>query len=275
MIVKRKASVVHFTKGKRMEQADYIIPGLRAGQVGLVSAPGGTGKTFLLLEIAFSVASGKELINGIKPAAAGPVRVLNFEEDEFELECRGNVIWDTWPDLDLSGKLSVVCMNGVSLQLLTVHGKTRVDDLNWLLEVAKGMRLLILDPLRHVHMADENNAAMMAALMQILKYVAQETGCGILVAHHTSKAAVLNGQGDVQQSVRGSSALVDAARLVMTLAKPKGAGAGILELNWAKLNGHAPIQPVTLKRATGGVLVSIDDCCEFSIEVDERGKGRD
>jgi len=146
------------------------------------------------------------------------------------------------------------------------------------------MSLLILDPLRMCHFADENDAGAMSALVQVLKDIGEETDAGVLVAHHSSKSSNLNGQGNSQQSVRGSSALVDAARLVITLSKPtrshddKNSGNNKLELSWVKLNSHPPIEPVTLMRVAGGVLVSAK--LEHSIEIissmknNKKGDGR-
>jgi hypothetical protein len=61
---------------------------------------------------------------------------------------------------------------------------------------------------------------------------------------------------------------VDAARLVMTLSRPKDADGNLLELSWVKINSHPPIKPVILTRVTGGVLMSVD-LPEFSIEFED------
>lgn len=248
--------IVHFNRTTPYRQPEWIFPGLRAGQVGLLTAPGGTGKSFLLLEIAFSVASGEPMVNGLIPGAAGPVRVLNFEDDEFDLENRGNSILREFADVEPGENLFVSALSGYSLGLVDGRGGVSDEDVKWLKKQCDGMRLLILDPLSHCHCADENSAPMMSKLVQVLKGVGRETGTGILIAHHTAKAAALNGQTDLQQSARGSSALVDAARVVLTLSKPKDEDNGYaLELTWAKLNGHAPIQPKRLRRQPTGVLV--------------------
>ncbi len=247
---------IQFNRDDAIEQPEWIIPGLRAGQVALVTAPGGTGKSFLLLEIAMSVACGQTLIPGLNVTVAGRVCVLNFEDDTFDIRQRGNAILRHFLDLDPSPEnLYVASMSGQTLSLLNSHGGINDEDVKWLKEQCQGMRLLILDPLSHCHCADENSASMMSKLVQVLKGIGQETGTGILIAHHTAKAAALNGQGDLQQSARGSSALVDASRVVMTLHKPKEGDSFTLELTWAKLNGVAPIAPVRLRRTGSGVLV--------------------
>ena len=38
---------IKFSREDEIEKPEWIIPGLRAGQVALVTAPGGTGKSYL------------------------------------------------------------------------------------------------------------------------------------------------------------------------------------------------------------------------------------
>lgn len=247
---------INFSREAEIRQPEWIIPGLRAGQVALVTAPGGTGKSYLLLEIAMSVASGTTLLPGLEAKTAGKVCLLNFEDDSFDIQQRGNAILRHFQDLNPSEEnLYVASMSGQTLSLLNSRGEINEEDVSWLKEQCQGMRLLILDPLSHLHTADENSASQMSKLVQVLKGIGGETGTGIMISHHTSKAAVFNGQGDLQQSARGSSALVDAARIVMTLHRPKDADSYSLELTWAKLNGVAPIAPMRLRRTCSGVLV--------------------
>lgn len=251
---------IDFNRDEEIRQPEWIIPGLRAGQVALVTAPGGTGKSYLLLEIAMSVASGTTLLSGLEAKTAGKVCLLNFEDDSFDIRQRGNAILRHFMDLDPSPEnLYVASMSGQTLSLLNSRGEINEEDVSWLKEQCKDMRLVVLDPLSHLHTADENSASQMSKLIQVLKGIGQETGTGIIIAHHTSKASALNGQADLQQSARGSSALVDASRIVMTLHKPKEGDSFTLELTWAKLNGVAPITPVRLKRTLSGVLVESDE----------------
>ena len=255
-----KPTFINFSREAEIKQPEWIIPGLRAGQVALVTAPGGTGKSYLLLEIAMSVASGTTLLPGLEAKTAGKVCLLTFEDDSFDVQQRGNAILRHFKDLNPSEEnLYVASMSGQTLSLLNSRGEINEEDVLWLKEQCKDMRLVVLDPLSHLHTADENSASQMSKLVQVLKGIGQETATGIMISHHTGKAAALNGQGDLQQSARGSSALVDASRIVMTLHRPKDADSYSLELTWAKLNGVAPIAPVRLQRTLSGVLVESDE----------------
>ena len=238
---------------------EFILPGLRAGQVGLLCAPGGTGKSFLALELAFAVASGNCLLEKIPVHAAGNALVVQFEDDSWDTTNRGNSILRAMREqgkiLPEPTALSVFSLPEEALPLLDSSGLLIEENITALTEICEGMRLVVLDPLSHLHVANENDSTHMNVLSKILKKIAQKCQCGILVCHHMSKAATLSGQGDVQQAARGSSALVDAARLVMNLSRhPKQEG--WLQLSWSKLNGHAPIPPIDLVRGKEGVLVA-------------------
>ena len=246
---------IRFDRDAEIKKPEWVLPGLRGGQVGLVTAPGGTGKSYLLLEIAMSVAAGKTLIPGLDVAYAGKVGLLNFEDDEFDIQQRGNAILRYFSDIEPAENLFVASMVGETLNLLDSRGEVMHGAVKWLQGQCEGMRLVVLDPLSHIHTADENSASQMSRLVQVLKNVGQATGTAILVAHHTGKNAVLNGQGGLQQSARGSSALVDASRVVITMERPKNSDSYSLLLTWAKINGVAPIRPVALKRLLSGVLV--------------------
>lgn len=78
-------------------------------------------------------------------------------------------------------------------------------------------KLVIVDTLSRVHAADENSNGEMSQVLARFEHVAQETGAGVLILHHVSKGAALNGLGDQQQASRGASAIVDNARFGATL----------------------------------------------------------
>lgn len=268
--------VVDFKKGIHMEfkPRDFVFPGLPAGKVGVLCAPGGTGKSFLLLELGMSVASGEPLIHGVCPGTAGPVRYVSFEEDEIDLNNRLCALFRTFKDFSPPVETFFPCaLDGECLSLLGKGGEVNINAVKWLERQCCEMRLVILDPLSRLHEADENSNSEMKMLMKILISTAKKTGCAIVVAHHTNKHSILSGQGDLQQSSRGASCIVDDPRLTMTLSKkpkaqPKKQPKYIayteqeeedtdkpIILTWAKMNGHRPITPIEIVRNEYGILV--------------------
>ena len=218
---------VDFSRGSQMEPIprDFVFPGLPAGKVAILSAPGGTGKSFFLLELGMSVAAGEPLIHGLVPNGSGPVRYISFEEDGIDLHNRLTAFFQAFSGLKPPVEsFFPSALEGESLPLLVGRDVGRGvavsrDAVSWLERQCTGMRLVILDPLSRLHEADENSNSEMKALVRILIATAKKTQCAIVVAHHTSKSAVLNGQADVQGSHRGASCIVDDPRLAMTLSK--------------------------------------------------------
>jgi hypothetical protein len=75
--------------------------------------------------------------------------------------------------------------------------------------------LVALDPFVKTHNVGENNNDAIDAVAQVLTDMAHKHDIGVDAPHHTSKGQVDPGNA---QKGRGASALVDAARLVYTLA---------------------------------------------------------
>ena len=53
----------------------------------------------------------------------------------------------------------------------------------------------------------------MTVLMNVFRQIGKETDTGFLLLHHTRKGSILNGEGNTAESARGSSAIVNCARL--------------------------------------------------------------
>lgn len=250
----------------------FVFPGLRPGRLGLLSAPGGTGKSFLMLELALSVVIGKPLLDGIVPDFdGGRVTYITMEEDHEDLHRRLWSVCQEFPEIGIaeaedtvSENLTILPLLGHRIEVCTSDGINQ-KGYDFLAEVSDGASLVILDPLSKLHRCDENSAVEMNYVVDVLTRLAHETGAAFLISHHTSKAAVLNGYGDMSQSARGSSAIIDAVRFAMSLNKPSEKEAqkrGIeeerswyVDLTWTKLNNHAPKEPLRLKRTSTGVLV--------------------
>ena len=265
MTLPKVLPVVDISKGRKLASIsrDFVLPGLPAGKLAVISAPGGTGKSFLLLEMALSVASGEPVISGIAPSAAGPVRYVSFEEDETDIHNRLVSLFQTFPISPPVETFFCSALEGENLPLLK-NGEKNEEAIKYLENACEGMRLVILDPLSRLHESDENSNSEMKKLMQVIISTARKTRCSIIVAHHTGKNAVLSGLGSLQQSARGASCLADDPRLVCTLSRSTPLDKksqdeeddNKLVLVWAKMNGCKPIKPIELVRLENGVIVA-------------------
>lgn len=261
---------------------DCVLPGMPIGTVGNLVAPGATGKTQFLIQLAVARSLGLPAMGGLFPAAA-PEKVTLLVAEELDVIMRQRlhdvVAWllgdGLFPVLSrtelvarLQANLTLFPMSGKDVRLVRDGIYTGV--LHKLIEVGHGSRLIIADPLRRFHDGDENDSGAMTQLVQGFEHIAQQAGAAVLLAHHTSKAATLNGQGDSQQAGRGSSALTDGVRwqanltgmpskTALDLGMPAEEARFHVRFDISKSNYGAPQAPVWLRRLINGVLT----CCEL------------
>ena len=249
---------------------DHLIPGLCRGCVGILSGAGGGGKSYLALEIAYAAATGAHFFKTdgheyVKQGERRKVKVLNFEDSYAVMWNRVGAIQEFIESQKESQEHNIPDWQGIyvaaipeyamALKLVDRYGNIDYDVYGWFKRQAEGMDLMILDPLSQIHAANENDNGQMSVLMSAFKNIAASTKAAILLVHHASKGAVMNGQGELQQATRGASALVDAARLCMTLLRDPKTKA--IELSYPKINGHSPIDKIELHRKDRGILIDV------------------
>lgn len=247
-------------------QLDFVLPGLVAGTVGSIVAPGATGKSYVGLEMAVQVATGKDML-GLGKYPTGHAVMLAAEDPADVLHARLRAVsahLNGYEREDLKANALILPCLGRSGDLLD-DGKTAAS----IERVAHGARLVILDTLSRWHTGEENERRDAAKVMRELERIAERTGAAILFLHHTSKAAALEGNGDKQQSSRGSSVFVDEARWVAFMQTMTPGEARILgraederrqfvRYGVSKANYCPPQTDIWLRREAGGVLVPVE-----------------
>lgn len=260
---------------------DYVFGSFVAGTVGVLVAPGGTGKSFWALQAAIAVACHVPQGNllGIDPPSNGPVVYLALEDSEQVLAHRIHAIGrcirkrskhpdDAAEALDaIAGNLTIEPMMGMRLDVMNNAGMEAV------LNLQETPRLIVLDTVSRIHGLDENSNRDMSLLISRLEELALKSGAAILLIHHVSKASRRDGQQD-QYSARGASALIDNARWSGSLTQmtddeakrliggPQlstsltGLHGQYVRLGETKLNyGAAAAEQQWYKRSDGGVLI--------------------
>lgn len=257
-------------------KADWVIEGLKSGDVGILSAPGGTGKSMFCLSLMSSVAGGQPLFGAWAVGTRGDVLYMYSEDDSDTVWARTWALNQISPlDPADDARQHSVCVR-VKTPKLMVRGEDRsgiaqacTDAVAQIMSVVKGFlhpRLLILDPLIKFHTLDENNNSEMEQFMSLMVQIATELGVAILLTHHVGKSAVLNGQSTTQQSARGASAIIDQARWQVALNTLDAKSAGKLGIPEAdawkyltatnpKINGAARLPDLLLERGPDGVLM--------------------
>lgn len=212
---------------------DFVISGLKAGSVGAIIAPGGSGKSFLSIELAIAIITNTPFANGVfdVPESKGKVAMVFAEDDLSEIQFRQALILDNLfyissnkiskqdCEKEISENLEYYSADEYSPYLLKKTYQTieTTEWVDWIKTIANGKRLLILDPLSSFFGLDENDSIAVNKLIVTLRKIARETNCAILLVHHTNKSSTLNEQGHLQGASRGSSALVDGLRWMINL----------------------------------------------------------
>lgn len=268
---------------------------LPCGKVGAIIAPGGTGKSQFMMQLAISIAAGVPLAGGAwLPAETGAVLALFAEDDREELHRRihasvsaiGPAFLGTELRDRLSRNLFVRSMVAQSNLMTWVNPQGQVDRTDYaarLIETVKDVRdlkLIIIDPASRSRAGNENSAEDVTRFVEVVEFVSQQTGAAVVVVHHANKAS-MQGMEQNQAAARGSSAFTDGIRWQMNLAGltkeeakrlhvSDGDRYKYLTATMTKNNYAPPVPPVILVRGPGGYLTKA--AIELSPErVSEKG----
>lgn len=243
---------------------NFVLPGLLPGMLGLIVAPGGTGKTGFALDVAVSTAVGRPTAGGLFPEGApGKVVFLAGEESDRLLAERLRSIVSTSEHASphLHENLILLPMSGESCTLVSEGRPTALYD--ELKAVCEGARLIIIDPVRRMHDGDENSSSDMTRFVVAMEQLARASGAAVLGIHHANRAS--SSDSGSQHAARGSSALVDGARWQLNLSRmdEKTASSMMVSeaerphyvaVDYAKTNYLPPRPRCWLKRQPGGGL---------------------
>jgi hypothetical protein len=165
--------------------------------VGFVAGHPKAGKSFMVLDLAVSVASGTPCLGHFPVEHQGPALVYLAEDT---LPCVRERIAALCAHRGLPIEaLDLYCITAPSLRLDNAADQARLAAT---LDAHKP-RLLVLDPLVRLHACDENRADEVSALLGFLRTLQRQHQVAIVVVHHLSKKH----RRDLGQSLRGSGDL--------------------------------------------------------------------
>lgn len=245
----------------RRVDGPHPVGWLPSGEVALLVAHGGIGKSTVLMQLALSVAAGRPLFGVLAPADPGPVALLALEDDLDEV--RRRLHWASvaaWLDEDqralAASRIRVITPpRDTVLVAPDERGVPREQPIvGELLRDLRGAgvdwRAVILDPLNRLHACDENaNGAMGHVVGAIERFKELPGRPAVLVAHHSAK-------GPGAAASRGATAIVNGARWCAHLEPGEG---DEVRLEVVKSNYTARGTPIMLtrRRETRGALVHV------------------
>ena len=165
--------------------------------VGFVAGHPKAGKSFMVLDLAVSVASGTPCLGHFPVEEKGPALVY-LAEDTLPCVRQRIAALCTHRSLPIES-LPLYVITAASLRLDDATDQARLCAT----VAALRPRLLVLDPLVRLHRCDENRADEVSALLGFLRTLQRQYQVAIVVVHHLSKKH----RRDLGQSLRGSGDL--------------------------------------------------------------------
>jgi hypothetical protein len=159
---------------------DYLIHRLlpRPGRV-LLIGPAKVGKSFLALQIALAVAQGKDFLG--RRSHQGTVLYLQFDTPDHLWKERLDDLEEC--GVDLSGPIHFIHPDAKRPSMDILNSGCQADITAMLAEVKPA--LVVIDVLRKIHNADENDSATSKKIFDVLNILF--AGRTLLILHHPSK----------------------------------------------------------------------------------------
>jgi len=174
-----------------------IDPLWGASAVGVIGGAPKCAKTWLALDMAFSVATGTACLDRYPVGQPGPVLVYLAEDSLGIVRERVEGI-----ARHRGLALDSVPLHVITAPVLRLDGQPHRCQLR---ETARQLRprLLLLDPLVRLHGIDENHAGEVAELLAYFRSLQRELDLSVVLVHHTKKNAA--GGAAAGLGLRGSS----------------------------------------------------------------------
>jgi AAA domain len=247
-----------------------------AKNLGATIAPGGMGKSSLVLGEVLAMVTEKPLL-GVTPNNGDPLRVLyiNLEDGRDEIERRvaafcqcTNIGPEELGDrlFVLSGRDHAICIARMERGTLQIETAT-IDTLRKVIR-ENGIDVVVIDPFVAAHAVPENDNNAINAVCHELRMLAEETGCAIELVHHTRKGASGDQGERTVDDARGASSLhgaVRSARVLNTMTRDEAARIGIenprsyFRVYQGKSNHAPPAESSTWYRLANERLANGDD----------------
>lgn len=207
--------------------------------IGILAGSPGTGKSWLLLDLAVDVSMGRPWL-GKYETTRGCVMYVDEESSRDLLRHRlGKLL--TYKEISPESLgIEFYVGEGVSLS-----NQANVERFRTKIETVKPT-LIVMDSLIRVHKAEENNATALAQVFAVVKQLTRDYGCAVMFADHLRKPSQF--QQSPEQEFRGSTeklAAIDCGLILHRIADN-------LLLEQAKARYSEPIKSVDVRIADSG-----------------------
>jgi 5S rRNA maturation endonuclease (ribonuclease M5) len=191
------------------DHIDWIIEGvIERGANGMIISRPKSGKSFTVLDLALALASGQKWLDFFVPKRTRTALVSR--EDHF-----GLTQWRRRKVAAARNLTSADLDNWLYFNAKGLKPKIMLDypdDVKLLIEDLKryGTEFLILDVMRVLHGAEENDNTEMQKIIDVLNYIQEETKASICLIHHDNKRE----DASLTERARGASAIAGWAEFI-------------------------------------------------------------
>jgi RecA-family ATPase len=205
---------------KTPEPPDWIVEDLiHQGTIAILDGLGGSGKSYLAMQLAISIASGNRFLRFA--TTQGRVLYMNGEDPDSESHRRFRRMIDTMSEFYTEDQIQQIAENITYISMTSVQYSPillnpRMQPTQTYAKIQKFVHdwkpdIVILDPLS-LFVAIENDNSYAAQFYALLR----KLDTTILVLHHQSKSG-MNGEASERARARGASVWVENARTRMIL----------------------------------------------------------
>lgn len=237
---------------------DYLLAQLDlcAGAPAVLAGAAFAGKTLIAQALALSIVSGRAAW-GTFPVRRGRVVHLDYEQG-------ARLTRERYQRLARAMGLTRKDVGGL---MVRCHPPAKIDGKNAedsMLRAADGTSLIVIDSFRAAAPTVDENSSSAREPLDMLARVSEQTTCAFLVVHHAKKPSKEGGNSP-SSSIRGSSALVDAAGSVLVAQAQRP---GLVQLTHVKARTSGrPHRPFPLRiddvaedfDERWGLMVALDD----------------
>lgn len=198
----------------KLEEPDYLVDGIiRRGSLTEIVAYGSSGKTWVTVDMALSVAAGMPWLEKF-PTKQGLASYLDYENGSYEMrrriQARAGALSLTTP---ING-IDVACMPEAYMSDPTFPAR--------LVALAKQRDLIIVDTLKAADPGTDENDSRIRLGLDTMRRVGETTGCAFVTLVHSKKTSGSPTTIDAREAGRGSSAIFDAADAVFHIQYREG-----------------------------------------------------
>jgi len=204
---------------------DCIVENYLFADVGILVAPGGTGKTTLILSEAVHIVLGMDLY-GLRIHKPGPVVIITAEDSREILVARlrkicAEMVLTEQHKRVIKNAVRIKDVSGLVPRLTAVVESGAIDPSTNVAELVAGLKklkpvMIVIDPAVSFGTSEARVNDNEQALIEAGRQIRNALNCCVRFIHHTGKGNAREASTD-QYSGRGGSAFADGARMVHVL----------------------------------------------------------